>query len=49
MDADAIGKEPITPPEVPPNATQEELETVIWSQLRTCYDPEIPINVVDLG
>lgn len=49
MDADAIGKEPITPPEVPPNATQEELETVIWSQLRTCYDPEIPINIVDLG
>ncbi|MYF69782.1 MAG: putative Fe-S cluster assembly protein SufT [Proteobacteria bacterium] len=49
VDADAIGKEPIRPPEVPPNATEEELETVIWSQLRTCYDPEIPINIVDLG
>lgn len=49
VDADAIGKEPITPPEVPPNATEEELETVIWNQLRTCYDPEIPINIVDLG
>ena len=49
IDADAIGKEPILPPEVPPNATQEELETVIWNQLRTCYDPEIPINIVDLG
>ena len=21
----------------------------MWSQLRTCYDPEIPVNVVDLG
>ena len=49
IDADAIGKEPILPPEVPPNATREELETVIWNQLRTCYDPEIPINIVDLG
>lgn len=49
VDADAIGKEPIVPPEVPPNATEEELEAVIWNQLRTCFDPEIPINVVDLG
>jgi metal-sulfur cluster biosynthetic enzyme len=21
----------------------------VWKQLRTCFDPEIPINVVDLG
>ena len=49
IDADAIGKEPLTPPEVPANATEEEIETVIWEQLKTCYDPEIPINVVDLG
>ena len=49
IDADVIGKEPIKPPEVPPNATEEELESVVWDQLRTCYDPEIPINVVDLG
>ena len=49
VDADAIGKEPIRPPEVPPNATEEDIETVIWNQLRTCYDPEIPINIVDLG
>lgn len=25
------------------------LEDMIWDQLRTCYDPEIPINIVDLG
>src|SRR3989454_9964837 len=29
--------------------SQETLEKEIWNQLRTCYDPEIPVNVVDLG
>lgn len=48
-DADALGKEPVTPPEVPENATDEDIEKVIWKQLKTCYDPEIPINIVDLG
>ena len=24
-------------------------EDLIWDQLRTCYDPEIPINIVELG
>lgn len=48
-DADALGKEPVPPPEVPENATDEDIENVIWSQLKTCYDPEIPINIVDLG
>jgi probable FeS assembly SUF system protein SufT len=49
VDADAIGKEPLRPPAVGPDATEAEIETVIWDQLRTCFDPEIPINVVDLG
>ncbi|MGI9258558.1 MAG: putative Fe-S cluster assembly protein SufT [Gammaproteobacteria bacterium] len=49
MDADAIGKEPLRPPEVPADATEEQLETVIWQQMKTCFDPEIPINIVDLG
>lgn len=48
-DADAIGKEPIKPPAVPDNASDQDIETVIWDQLRTCFDPEIPINIVDLG
>jgi probable FeS assembly SUF system protein SufT len=48
-DADTLGKEPIEPPQVPDNATDEDIATVIWNQLRTCYDPEIPINIVDLG
>ena len=21
----------------------------VWEQLRNCYDPEIPVNIVDLG
>jgi probable FeS assembly SUF system protein SufT len=24
-------------------------EAAVWAQLRTCYDPEIPVNIVDLG
>lgn len=48
-DADAIGKEMAKPPEVPPNASEADILNVVWNQLRTCYDPEIPINIVDLG
>ena len=48
-DADAIGKEPPPRPQLPENATDEDLEALIWHQLKTCYDPEIPINIVDLG
>ena len=29
--------------------SQELVEKEIWNQLRTCYDPEIPVNIVDLG
>ncbi len=49
MDADAIGKEPEAPPAIPENATDKDIEAVIWEQLKTCYDPEIPVNIVDLG
>jgi probable FeS assembly SUF system protein SufT len=48
-DADAIGKEPVPPPQIPENASDEDIEAVIWNQLKTCYDPEIPVNIVDLG
>ena len=48
-DADAIGKEPPEPLELPPGANDEAVEQLVWKQLRTCFDPEIPINVVDLG
>ena len=48
-DADAIGKEPTDPIELPEGASDAEVEKLVWQQLRTCFDPEIPINVVDLG
>ncbi len=48
-DADAIGKEPAEPLTLPDNASDEEVEALVWNQLRTCFDPEIPFNIVDLG
>jgi probable FeS assembly SUF system protein SufT len=49
LDADALGKDPIQPPELPESATEEEFKTLVWDQMKTVYDPEIPINIVDLG
>jgi len=48
-DADAIGKEPTEPPALAEGANDDDVELLAWKQLRTCFDPEIPINVVDLG
>jgi probable FeS assembly SUF system protein SufT len=48
-DADALGKEPVPLPQLPPDAADEDVEDLVWEQLRTCFDPEIPINIVDLG
>jgi probable FeS assembly SUF system protein SufT len=48
-DADAIGQEAVRPPELPPNASEEDVRKLAWEQMRSCYDPEIPINIVDLG
>ena len=49
-DADALDLE-VAPKAVPTGAprTREQLEKEVWSALKTCYDPEIPVNVVDLG
>lgn len=46
-DADAIGKEP--PAAAQADVVDGDLEEQIWAQLRTCFDPEIPVNIVDLG
>src|SRR6476661_4271561 len=48
-DADAIGKEPPAPLQLPEGADDAAVEKLVWQQLRTCFDPEIPINVVELG
>lgn len=47
--ADAIGKEVEKPPSLPENITDDEFEEKVWDQMKTVFDPEIPINVVDLG
>ncbi len=51
QDADAIGikLEEKKAETVPENLTKEQLEERIWYELRTVFDPEIPVNVVDLG
>jgi probable FeS assembly SUF system protein SufT len=48
-DADALGKEVAETPELPPDATDEDVRRIAWEQMKTCYDPEIPVNIVDLG
>lgn len=46
-DADVLGIDPSTVAVA--EASQEFSEKLVWEQLRTVYDPEIPVNVVDLG
>lgn len=50
-EVEAIGKTPVEVAQVAEGEelTQEKLESLVWDQLKTCYDPEIPVNIVDLG
>jgi probable FeS assembly SUF system protein SufT len=53
-DADALGKEPPAAAEAPPGsagppADAGAIEKAVWEELRLVYDPEIPVNIVDLG
>jgi probable FeS assembly SUF system protein SufT len=48
-DADALGKEPAQAPELPADASDDDVRDLAWKQMKTCYDPEIPVNIVDLG
>lgn len=45
-DADALGFEVPAGLAEPANEFSEKL---VWDQLKTVYDPEIPVNIVDLG
>ena len=44
--ADALG---INLDEKKPTEMKGDLEQQVWDQLKTCYDPEIPVNIVELG
>lgn len=51
-DADALNEE--IPQEISQKPKDQDIhgppdETAIWTQLKSVYDPEIPVNIVDLG
>jgi probable FeS assembly SUF system protein SufT len=46
-DGDAIGEEAVETSASPDAG--KTVEELCWDQLKTCYDPEIPVNIVDLG
>lgn len=49
-EVEAIGKAPQESVDVAAEElTPEKLEEMVWEQLKTCFDPEIPVNIVDLG
>ena len=51
-DGDALGIEPKTAAPAKTAAgpsSPEEIEKQVWQEMRNCYDPEIPVNIVDLG
>lgn len=51
-DADAIGMPvPSAPVTSTPSAEigPDELTALVWQNLKTCYDPEIPVDIVELG
>jgi len=49
-EVEAIGKTPQDAVELKPEElTPEKLEEMVWEALKTCFDPEIPVNIVDLG
>jgi probable FeS assembly SUF system protein SufT len=50
-DADALGlaRDASSGSEAHPQVEGETIEARVWAVLRGCFDPEIPVNVVDLG
>ena len=49
-EVEAIGKPANETADVKPEEiTPEKLEDMVWEALKTCFDPEIPVNIVDLG
>jgi len=48
-DADALGMEPGVASSQPAINPEDFEEGHVWEALKTCFDPEIPVNIVDLG
>ena len=48
-DADAIDREVPAAPQVRDDVKPEDLRGIVWQTLKTCYDPEIPVDIVELG
>jgi len=48
QDADAIGEQVQAAPS-PEERAKKSTQEQVWDQLKTCYDPEIPVNIVDLA
>lgn len=48
-DADALGREPHVLQTLVSEASPEAIEKNCWEVMRTVYDPEIPVNIVELG
>ena len=48
---DALGFQVVSAPEKSTGKARplDIVEQDVWNQLKTCYDPEIPVNIVDLG
>lgn len=46
---DAIGGFTLQPETSAPVVAGEFSEQLVWDALKTCFDPEIPVNIVDLG
>lgn len=49
VDADALGKEPLQLYTLVSETSAEAVEKNCWEIMKTVYDPEIPVNIVDLG
>jgi probable FeS assembly SUF system protein SufT len=49
-DSDALGRESAAPLVEPGELKDaKSVATAVWDQMKTCYDPEIPVNIVELG
>ena len=49
INLDALGMPSIKREVLAKGASNEQIMDFAWQQLRTCFDPEIPVNIVDLG